>query len=284
MYKKILILGANGLIGNNILRYLVTKRLHIFPCVRNPKKKIGDGKNYYYGNLIKNDKINFKKIDRIISDLKPDMIINCIGTTKHKKVKQNHFDILNFKLIELLLKFKVKIINFSTDCIFAGNNGNYKETSVELDKSLYAKSKIKVENIRSNFLINLRTSAFGKERLTKNGLFEWFICKKKVFGYKFAYFSGPTCHEIAQIIYNYIILRKKISFGTFNIGGRSINKYDLLTLTNDIYKKNKIILENKKIKINRTLNIQKFIKKTSYKIKSWKTMLTEMKKFDEKSF
>ena len=105
-----------------------------------------------------------------------------------------------------------------------------------------------------------------------------------MFGYKFAYFSGPTCHEIAQIIYNYIILRKKISFGTFNIGGRSINKYDLLTLTNDIYKKNKIILENKKIKINRTLNIQKFIKKTNYKIKSWKTMLTEMKKFDEKSF
>ena len=47
---------------------------------------------------------------------------------------------------------------------------------------------------------------------------------------------------------------------------------------------NKIILENKKIKINRTLNIQKFIKKTNYKIKSWKTMLTEMKKFDEKSF
>lgn len=284
MYKKILILGANGLIGNNIFRYLVAKKLCIYPCVRNSGKKVGEIKNYYYGNLIKNNKINFKKMHRIVGNLKPDLVINCLGVTKHKSVNQNYFDLLNFKLIKLLLKFKVKIINFSTDCIFNGKNGNYKETSLEYDKSPYAKSKIKAENIRSNFLITLRTSAFGKERLTKNGLFEWFLCQKKVFGYKFAYFSGPTCHEIAQIIYNHIIIRKKISFGRFNIGGRGISKYNLLTLTNDIYKKNKTILENKKIKINRTLNIKKFIKKTNYRIKSWQTMIAEMKKFDEKSF
>lgn len=284
MYKKILILGANSLIGNNIFRYLVTKKLNIYPSVRYPKKKIGKIKNYYYGNLIKKNKLNLKKINKIISNLEPDLIINCIGITKHKRVNKNYFDLLNFKLIKLLLKFKIKIINFSTDCIFSGINGNYKEKSVEFDNNLYAKSKIKVENIKSNFLINLRTSAFGKERLTKNGLFDWFLGQRRVFGYKFAYFSGPTCHEIAQIIYNHIIIREQISFGRFNIGGRKISKYNLLTLTNDIYKKNKIILENKKIKINRTLNIQKFIKKTNYKLKSWRTMIVEMKKFDEKSF
>ena len=38
--KKILILGSNGLIGNNITRYLKKKKLRIYPVVKSKKKKI----------------------------------------------------------------------------------------------------------------------------------------------------------------------------------------------------------------------------------------------------
>ena len=38
MNKKILILGANGLIGNGLTRYLSTKKINLFLVVRSKKK------------------------------------------------------------------------------------------------------------------------------------------------------------------------------------------------------------------------------------------------------
>ena len=284
MYKKIIVLGANGLIGNNIYKYLKYKKLDIIPAVRNSNKKICDKKNLFYGNLVKKNKPYFYKLKKIINISDPDLIINCIGITKHKKKNKFHFDILNYKLLKFLLKFKIKIINFSTDCIFLGQKGSYKENSLDFDNTYYAKSKIKAEVLKSKFLITLRTSAYGKEMFTKNGLFEWFMNQKKAYGYQFAYFSGPTCHEIAQIIYKYIVVNKIVSSGLFNIGGKKISKYKLLNLTKNVFSKNTVLLKTNKFKINRSLNTTKFRNLTKYKFKSWKKMISEMKKFDEKSF
>ena len=38
MHKKVLILGANGLIGNGLTRYLQTRNIRLFAMVRSTKK------------------------------------------------------------------------------------------------------------------------------------------------------------------------------------------------------------------------------------------------------
>ena len=54
----------------------------------------------------------------------------------------------------------------------------------------------------NNDVIIIRTSTIGHEINSKFGLLEWFLSQKKVvYGFKNAYFSGPTTLELSKIIY-----------------------------------------------------------------------------------
>ena len=77
----------------------------------------------------------------------------------------------------------------------------------------------------------------------------------------------------------FIIHKKLITQGLYNVSGPKINKFDLLNLIKKIYHKKILILPDYKLKIDRSLNPDKFIKISKYKRKSWKKMLLEYKKF-----
>ena len=64
--------------------------------------------------------------------------------------------------------------------------------------------------------------------------------------------------------------------GTYNISSKRISKYSLLAMINLIYKAKKIIINNKKIKIDRSLNSKLFKNKFGIKINSWKKQILEM--------
>tara|TARA_B100000287_G_scaffold24543_1_gene23805 strand:+ start:428 stop:1303 length:876 start_codon:yes stop_codon:yes gene_type:complete len=286
MSKKILILGANGLIGNNLTKYLIKKKLHLFPAIRSKKKKFLRSANFlYYGNL--STKKSLKKIENIIKKIKPHFVINCLGITKHKKIKNN--TILNIDLPRVILKNKKKIkfkfIHITSDCVFDGKKGMYKENSITNAKDSYGISKATADKIlkNNNDVIIIRTSTIGHEINSKLGLLEWFLSQKKtVYGFKNAYFSGPTTLELSKIIYKYIIIKQLIKKGLYNVAGPRINKYKLLGIIKKIYNKEIFININYKFKIDRSLNADKFNKVSKYKTKNWYKMIEECKKFYDK--
>ena len=67
------------------------------------------------------------------------------------------------------------------------------------------------------------------------------------------------------------------------MSGPKINKFELLNIIKNIYKKNIDILEENQFRIDRSLNSNKFIKLTSIKKKVEK-MFLEYKKFHDKQF
>ena len=281
--KKILILGSNGLIGNNITRYLKRKKLKIYPMVKSKNEKfLNDIKFYYNKNISSNKSID--NIIKIIERIKPHFVINCLGITKHRKTKKNL--ICNVNLPKILLKNRKKLnfnlIHITSDCVFNGKKGNYDENHNTNAEDHYGISKAKADQllIKNSGVIILRTSTIGHEIKTKKGLLEWFLSQKKnVNGFKKAYFSGPTTLELSKIIYTYIIKKKVIKSGLYNIAGPKINKYKLLKIIKKIYNKNIIIKKEHKFKIDRSLNANKFYKVTKYKPKSWSKMISECKEF-----
>ena len=284
MNKKILILGANGLIGNGLTSYFSTKKINLFLVVRSKKKKFSKNIKYYYCNNLSIKK-SFTKIQEIIQKVKPDYVINCIGVTKHIKHAQNK--LLNIDLPKFLStnrkNHKFTYIHITTDCVFDGKKGNYRESSKTNADDTYGLSKAKADKylINKKNTIILRTSTIGREIKTKHGLLEWFLSRKKLcYGFKNAYFSGLTTLELGKIIYMFIIHKKLIKRGLYNVSGPKINKYDLLNLIKKIYDKKILILPDCKLKIDRSLNSDKFIKICKYKRKSWKKMLIEYKKFN----
>ena len=288
MTKKILIFGSSGLIGNNLAKYLILKKQKVILAERSKKTK----RSNYLKFLIHNDltnKKNWSNLEMQIIKLKPDIIINATGITKHHSNKKK-MNIINILFPKFLLKVssenKLKLIHLSTDCIFDGKKGNYKENSKSSAKDKYGITKAICEsNLRNNKnCLILRTSIVGHEIKSKNGILEWFLStKQKVYGYQNAFFTGPTALELSKIIYKIIKIKPKLS-GIYNVGGKNISKYDLLILINEIYEINKKIYKNIDFEINRSLNTKKIREEIKYKLKNWKTLLLEQKKFHDKNF
>jgi dTDP-4-dehydrorhamnose reductase len=282
MNKKILILGTNGLLGSNIYNFLKNKKLSLYTCTRKSNNNFIN--NFEYGDLSK--KNSEKKIEKIIKKLNPNYVINCIGITKHKKsdfveMKKINYELV-YKILSFLKKYKFKYIHLSTDCVFSGKEGNYKETSIQNATDDYGITKSMAEKLclkEKNVLI-LRCSTIGHENFSKKGLLEWFLSKSKVFGFKKAYFSGPTSLELAKIIFKFILNKNVLKKGIYNIACKKISKFNLLKIVNKIYKKKILIMSNSDFFIDRSLNSNKFVNKTKYLIPSWRVQIKNMYKFN----
>ena len=277
--QKILLFGSNGMLGHKILQNLPLDYL-IIGTIRKTNNKLDNYK------LIKNINIkNFEKIEKLIKNINPTYVINCSGVIKQKLEKKKYLDlkVINYSfplfLDKLSKKYQFKHIHFSTDCVFDGKKGNYKEKSKRSAKDKYGKYKALAEKkIKNNTLI-IRTSIIGHEiNGRKLSLLEWFLGTKKIVsGYKFAFFTGLTTLETSKIV-NKIIKSNKFFKGLYNISSRKISKYNLLQKINKIYRLNKIISKNKKFKIDRSLDSKKFVKKFKIHVSSWDKQILDMYK------
>ena len=280
--KKILVLGINGLLGNRVFFNLSkNKKLNVFGTLRKRKNNYFKKKVY---KLLKLDLNKFENIIKIVKKIKPHYIINCIGITNKKINKLNYSEIIKINslfphyLDELSIKYNFKLIHISTDCVFAGNKNFYTENDICDVKDIYGISKFTGE-IKGSKSTTFRTSIIGHELHEKNGLVEWFLSKKKVFGFHNVIYSGLTTNELSKIIEKCIF--KYNLKGLYQISSDPISKFDLLNLINKIYNKKIIIKKNISVKKKLILKSTKFKRKTNIKVSSWMKQIINMKKENE---
>ena len=284
---RIIVLGSSGLIGNTITKFFLNQSKYETFGILRDLEKISFFDNRYHKNFIHIDNIlDFEKFEKILIKSKPKLIINCLGITN--KFLKNNFKsveesikinaLFPHRLHEICSKIDVRLIHLSTDCVFSGRKGSYKEDDIPDPLDIYGRSKLLGELNYSNSL-TIRKSVIGHEFLSSNGLLEWFLNKKEsVEGYKNAIFSGLTVLELAKIIDKYIIPNKRLS-GIIHVAGNPISKYELLYLISNEYQKKINIIPNESFKIDRTLNSNLFNNITGYKIKDWKELISSMHEF-----
>jgi len=279
---KILILGSTGLLGSTLLKYFSKK--NNYKCYGAIRKK-SDAIKLKYIKDIKLYKVDYKKkysIIKVFNHINPNIIVNCIGITKQLVHKNKISEIIRVNsflphFLAQIVNFqkKIRLIHFSTDCVFSGTKGNYKETDLSDAQDIYGKSKLLGEITYSNTL-TLRTSIIGHELQTKYSLLNWFLDQKKfIEGYKNAFFSGLTTLEIAKVLDKFIIPNTNLE-GLYHLSGKKISKYDLLNLIKKVYKKDIKININRNVKINRSLNSKSLQIITGYKPNSWNKIIKEM--------
>jgi dTDP-4-dehydrorhamnose reductase len=285
---RILILGANGLLGNTITKYFINKsNFQTYALVRDYSKVLLFKKNLRRNIYVIDNIFDLSSLEKKIEFIKPNVVINCLGLINKKKNKsfnliQNYIKINSLfphKLYEICNKLEARLIHFSSDCIFSGKLGFYSEKDLPDPIDIYGRSKLLGEIDYENSL-TIRKSAIGHELSTKNGLLEWFLNEHNfVNGYKNVIFSGLTVLELAKIIEKYILPMTHLR-GILNISGESISKFDLLKIIADVYNKSIEIIPDESIKINRTLNGAQFSKLTGYKINSWPVLIKSMYEFN----
>ena len=170
------------------------------------------------------------------------------------------------------------MIHFSTDCVFDGKKGNYKEDDFKNAKDYYGISKGEGEPLQKNNknCLVLRTSFIGHEIFGSYSLLNWLLNSEiKIYGFNKCLYNGLTNVEVAKIIHK-IIINKHFINGLFNLSGRKISKYSLLKIISKVYSLNKKIEKKEIPEINRTLNNSKFKKFFLYRPKKWNDLIRNL--------
>lgn len=271
------------MLGHKLAQTLNNK-FEVFGTVRKEptlffsKLKILDQKNIFQDV----DAAHFNSIEKVFLDLAPDVIINCVGIVKQLQNAENIVESLRINAIfphllrELISKSQTKLITISTDCVFSGKKGNYKETDTTDAEDVYGKSK-NLGEITDGNCLTIRTSIIGRELTTSHGLIDWFLGNKgrTVKGFSNAVFSGFPTIILAQIISDIIENHQHLR-GLYHISAKPINKYDLLSMVRDAYKIDIQIERDENFKIDRSLNSDKFRDATNYNPPDWNEMVQAM--------
>jgi len=287
---KIITLGATGMIGNAVFSLLSENiNWEVYGTFRN-KEIINLFPEKFRSKLIfLNNALDKYECIQLFESINPDVIVNCIGITKHHPESLDLDNLYNLNahfpqwLSEHCFANRYRLIHVSTDCVFNGRIGNYKEYDTKNASDDYGKSKALGE-IQNYNNLTLRTSTIGHELQSHFGLLEWFLRQSsECIGYKNAFFSGLTNIEFGLILRNIVIPNKSLT-GLYNIGGPAINKYSLLELIALIYSKKILINLDESIIIDRSLNSDYFTYSTGYKSPTWIKMIKKMFMYHQEKY
>jgi dTDP-4-dehydrorhamnose reductase len=279
---RVLVFGANGMIGHAMFRILSQhKDLDVLGTVRSMHAK-----RFFSDDLAKNlignvDVGNQDAVLQVVADLKPDVVINCIGITKHVDSSKDPIAsiainaLLPHRLAQVCNATNARLIHISTDCIFSGKTGSYVEDSPSDAEDLYGKSKFLGE-VSGPRVLTLRTSTIGHELGTSLGLLEWFLSQNRTCsGYTRAIFSGLPNTVFAEVVRDHVISKPDLC-GLYHLGAGAIGKYELLRLIARIYGKSISIAPDDNFVMDRSFNSDRFKEATGYIAPTWTELIQSM--------
>lgn len=279
---KILVVGASGMIGSTVLRVLSEKNnWQVFGSVRDEHIKSFFSPTIR-AHLIAGVDVEYPDaLTKVLDHIRPDVVVNCAGLTKHKPEAEDPLialpinSLMPHRLAGLCKLVGIRLIHVSTDCVFSGQKGGYTETDFADARDVYGRSKILGE-VAYPHAVTLRTSTIGHELQSKYGLLDWFLSQKgQCKGYTRAIFSGLPTVVFAQIVRDIVIPCPALS-GLYHVAAEPINKFDLLKLIAGVYKKNIDIVADDKLQIDRSLDSTRFRSETGYVAPDWPMLIAAM--------
>jgi dTDP-4-dehydrorhamnose reductase len=277
---KILILGANGMLGHKAYQTFTKEGFDTYGIMRqqldvfkkfnlfNPKK-IVDGL----------DVTNASAVSAAFTKIRPNIVINAVGVVKQVcndlAIAAALNSLFPHHVARLCDEHHAKLIHVSTDCVFSGKKGYYTEEDNPDADDIYGKTKLMGEVTYGNHL-TIRTSIIGKELFTHHGLVEWFLSQTgEVKGYTRAIFSGLSTEELSQTL---IKLIGKDTHGLLNVGTDKIDKDALLQIVKHEFGRDDITINPyDKFVCDRSLDITK-MRKLGITTKGYREMVAEMAK------
>jgi dTDP-4-dehydrorhamnose reductase len=280
--KKVLILGSSGQLGSMIYKYFSTlNKYEMYDVCRTPVNP-----NTKWINI----ETYRPELRKYIAEIEPDIIINAVGVlVKESEIDPERALWLNTCLpnwLEYLTKYttalhRTKVVQLSTNCIFHGAKGPYKDTD---EPDGIGKALGELVNDKD---LTIRTSTIGPAiKKDSTGLFEWFMaqgakgCSTEVPGYSEVYWNGISSLCLAQNLDK--MLDADIS-GLYQLAPNySISKYRLLKLLAVLWNRTEItVVPYHTEKEEKTLINSYRDNFTPVFPKSYSEMFTEMKSFME---
>lgn len=282
---KIMILGATGMLGSAMTRILAEHDQFDVAALSRANDAQRwfppDIKATFHGGL---DVENTENLVATFAAHKPEVVINCIGVVKQLAAASEVLTsvpinaLLPHRLARLCGMMDARLVHVSTDCVFSGRTGNYRESDTPDATDLYGTSKLWGE-VHDPHAITLRTSIIGPELNSGRGLLGWFLSQLgSVRGFRRAVFSGLPTVELARVVRDLVLPRPELS-GLYHVSTQAIDKDSLLRLFAAAYDRDIDIVPDDALVIDRSLDSTRFRTATGYTPADWATLVADMRRF-----
>ena len=281
---RIMILGATGMLGSAMTRVMAqAPQLEVVALSRGNAQRwfVPEIRARFYGGL---DVENTDNLVAAFAAHRPDVVVNCIGVVKQLAAASDVLSavpinaLLPHRLARLCAMTSARLVHVSTDCVFSGRTGNYRESDAPDATDLYGTSKLWGE-VHDPHAITLRTSIIGPELDSARGLLGWFLSQTEgVRGFRRAIFSGLPTVELARVVRDIVLPRPDLS-GLYHVSANPIDKDRLLRLFAETYGHRVEIVPDDKLVIDRSLDSTRFRVATGYTPADWPSLVADMQRF-----
>jgi dTDP-4-dehydrorhamnose reductase len=194
------------------------------------------------------DILSTESVEKYLKKTNPKILIHLAGLSRPMKIHDNNISksidlniIGTANIVKVCSKLRIKLIYFSTNYVYQGKKGNYKETDPVLPMNNYAWSKLGGES---------------SVQMYKNSLILRVCMTEEPFIHKKAFSNVKTNFifhkEVADVLFKILNLK-----GVLNIGGKTQSPFNFGKKYNKNLKK---ILAKKNFSLNPSMNIQKLKK------------------------
>ncbi len=149
LFKRVLITGANGLLGQELIAQMSRyPEYDLLATARGTTPLFPEGA----GGFVPLDITDFAAVRRLFLDFTPDVVVNCAAMTQVDLCESERDACwkVNVEAVEHLAKCCLqhgsRLVQVSTDFVFDGADGPYRETDRPNPISFYGKSKWASEN------------------------------------------------------------------------------------------------------------------------------------------
>ncbi len=282
---KILVLGASGMLGNAMFRvFAQTHGFTVFGTLRGtapPAGLLATGRSNFVCGV---DVENLEALTGVVDELRPDVVVNCIGLVKQLSQAEDPLvalpinSLLPHRLARLCGLVGARLLHFSTDCVFSGSRGSYTEQDFPDANDLYGRSKYLGE-VDYAHAVTLRTSMIGHELCSARSLIGGFRGQQgNVRGFTRAIFSGLPTVEMARLVRDHVLPNPGLR-GVYHVSADPIDKCSLLKLVAAAYGKDIEIEPDDRLVIDRSLDSARFRSATGYRSPPWPELVRSMREF-----
>jgi dTDP-4-dehydrorhamnose reductase len=266
------------MLGHEALRVLAPD-FEVWGACRNPESlpDLGVPADRLLGGL---DATNADDAYELLAMVQPDLVLNAIGIVKQREDAKAAIPSIEVNslwphlLADACALYGARMIHVSTDCVFSGSRGGYKEADVPDAFDLYGRSKLLGEVTDRENVVTLRTSIIGWQLGDPTGLVGWFAAHRaeQIEGFTKAVFSGLTTRALTEVMRDVVLPDESLS-GLWHVSAEPIDKFALLSKLAEKLEWDVDLTPSEQLVIDRSLDSTRFREKTGWTPPSWDEML-----------
>lgn len=280
--NRLLVFGGAGMLGHKLWQ-IADRGLETWATVRQVTPALrAAGLGHPARTLEGVDVRQPGHLDAALDRARPDAVVNCVGVVKQLAAAKDPVESIAInalyphQLARACGARGIRLVHISTDCVFDGQRGGYREEDAPNATDLYGRSKALGETTGPGCL-TVRTSIIGRELSGASGLVEWFLSRRggAADGFARAVFSGLTTTALAGVLLR-ILTEHEALQGLYHVAAAPIDKHTLLQRLNDAYGAGVAITRRDEPRIDRSLDGARFRAATGLVPPSWEAMIAEM--------